>query len=221
MKNSIIVRIALVFILMLALSQPVCAQGLMMKGVKFGANFSNFHGDAVNPPDDTDGDFGWNNRIGFCAGGFLTLKVGEILAFQPEIFITTKGAQDEEEFQGQKFSAKITLTYLEIPLLAKIIVPAQGNVKPNLFVGPALALKLNGKSKFTTPTISREEDIEELKGSEFSLVAGAGLDFVLPGGGATLMFEGRYVLGLTSIDDSTDKADIKNKTFSFLLGVGF
>jgi len=221
MKNSIIVRVALVFILMPALSQPVCAQGVMVKGVKFGANFSNFHGDAVNPPDDTDGDFGWNNKIGFCAGGFLALKVGEIFAFQPEVFVTTKGARDEEEFQGQKFSAKITLTYLEIPLLAKIIVPVQGNIKPNLFAGPALALKLNGKSKVTTPTISREEDIEDLKNSDFSLVAGAGLDFVLPGGGVTLMFEGRYVLGLTSIDGSAGKADIKNKAFSFLLGVGF
>jgi len=221
MKNSIVVCIAAVFILMPALSQPVRAQGVMVKGVKFGANFSNFHGEAVNPPDDTDGDFGWNNKIGFCAGGFLTLKAGEILAFQPEVLITTKGAQDEEEFQGQKFSAKITLTYLEIPLLAKIIVPAQGSVKPNLFVGPALALKLNGKSKVTTPTLSREEDVENLKSSEFSLVAGAGLDFALPGGGIFLMLEGRYVLGLTSIDDSAAEADIKNKAFSFLLGVGF
>jgi hypothetical protein len=212
---------ATVFILMLALSQPVRAQGVMIKGVKFGANFSNFHGDAVNPPDDTDGDSGWNNKIGACAGGFLTLKVGEIFAVQPEVFITTKGAQDEEEFQGQKFSAKITLTYLEISLLAKIIVPAQGNIKPNLFIGPALALKLNGKIKVTTPTISQDEDLEELKSNDFSLVAGAGLDFVLPGGDIFLMLEGRYVLGLTSIDDSADKADIKNKAFSLLLGVGF
>jgi hypothetical protein len=99
--------------------------------------------------------------------------------------------------------------------------PSPGGAKPFLFAGPVLALKLSGKGKFEYGAESDEEDIEDMKSTDFGLVIGAGVDFGLgvPGTGK-MTLDVRYSLGLSTISDFEGE-DIKNGVFSLMVGFSF
>jgi len=101
--------------------------------------------------------------------------------------------------------------------------PSPGGVKPCLFAGPVLALKLSGKMKAEYAGESEEEDIEDedMKSTDFGLVIGAGLDFGLgaPGMGK-LTVDIRYSLGLSTIS-TFEGDDVKNGVFSLMVGFSF
>ncbi|GAH00873.1 unnamed protein product, partial [marine sediment metagenome] len=129
----------------------------------------------------------------------------------------------EEEILGDTLKIWIKLDYLEIPVLAKIIVPTPGGVKPCLFAGPVLALKLSGKMKAEYAGESVEEDIEDedMKSTDFGLVIGAGLDFGLGVSGmGKLTVDIRYSLGLSTIS-TFEGDDVKNGVFSLMVGFSF
>jgi len=188
-------------------SSSVFAGGLTGKGLKGGLNFANLHGDDAE---------GWDSKIGFCAGGFITYSINGMFAIQPEVLFTMKGAKDEEEWGGETLKYTISLNYLEIPVLAKLSMSSQGSVVPSLFVGPYLAIKLTGKAKVEYAGESEEEDIEDLKATDFGLVFGGGVDFAL--GSSKVTVDARYTLGLTTIDASEWEADVKNGVFSLMVG---
>lgn len=189
------------------------AQGIT-GGLKAGMNIANLHGDDVE-------GLGFESKMGFCAGGFITFKVANIVAIQPEVLYTQKGNKWEEEFNGETWKVTFNLNYLEIPVLLKVIMPIQGMIKPHLFAGPYFAYNLTAKVKEEYNGQSDEEDIDEyFKDTDFGTVFGGGIDFGLPVG--KIVFDARYSLGLTSIDEPDDgTADVKNDAFSFMLGYAF
>jgi len=198
-------------VLISALFSSASAQGLSGYGFKVGFNMANLSGDDVIE--------GTNSKMGFCLGGFVTYSLNEMIALQPEVLYTMKGAKWEEEVFGETLEITWTLDYLEIPILAKIAIPTQGTVKPNLFVGPALGINLRGKAKAELAGETEEVDIEDLKSTDFGLVFGAGVDFGLPHSAITV--DGRYVMGLSTIDSSEEKADVKNAVMTFMVGYSF
>lgn len=206
MKRLVVTMFAIVLMFTLC-SSSVFAGGLTGKGLKAGLNFANLHGDDVEDLD---------SKMGFCAGGFITYSINDMFAIQPEVLFTMKGAKQEEEVWGETLKVTMSLNYLEIPVLAKLSIPSQGSFVPNLFVGPYLAIKLTGKAKVEYAGESEEEDIEDLKGTDFGLVFGAGVDFVL--GSSKVTVDARYTLGLTTIDASEGEADVKNGVFSLMVG---
>ncbi len=208
MKRLVVTMFTIVLMFTLC-SSSVFAGGLTGKGLKGGLNFANLRGDDVE-------DLDLNSKMGFCAGGFITYSINDMLAIQPEILFTMKGTKQEEELWGETFKQTISLNYLEIPVLAKLSIPGQGSFVPNLFIGPYLAIKLTGKVKVEYAGESEEEDIEDLKGTDFGLVFGGGVDFAL--GSSKVTVDARYTLGLTTIDASEWEADIKNGVFSLMVG---
>jgi hypothetical protein len=113
------------------------------------------------------------------------------------------------------------LDYLEIPVLVKIIFPSPGGVNPYLFAGPAVAIKVSGKVKAEFAGESDEEDIEDMKSTDFGLVIGAGVDFGFGAlGKGTLSVDIRYSLGLSTISDF-EGDDVKNGAFSLMVGFSF
>jgi len=185
------------------------AQGIT-GGLKAGMNIANFHGDVVG------GLF--ESKMGFCAGGFITFKVANIVAIQPEVLYTQKGSKWEAEFIWGTWN--INLNYLEIPVLLKVIMPIQGMIKPHLFVGPYFAFNLTAKGKIEDNGQSDEDDIDEfVKDTDFGAVFGGGIDFGLPAG--KIVFDARYSLGLTAIYEEVFGFDVKNNVFSFMLGYAF
>jgi hypothetical protein len=217
--NTIIVTGALA--LMFLLPNSSLASGIKA-GLKIGVTSAKLNGDDVG---ELEGFLGedWKSRIGFCAGGFITFNITEMLAIQSEVLYTMKGLKWEGEVNGATpLKVWIKLDYLEIPVLLKIMPGTQGSVKPYLFAGPAVSIKVSSKAKAEFEGESEEETIEEgLKGTDFGLVIGAGADFGFGAlGKGTLSVDIRYNLGLSTISDF-EGDDVKNGAFSLMVGFSF
>lgn len=87
-------------------------------GVKAGANFSNFTGDA-----DLDG------RTGFYVGGLVDIGISEKFHVQPELLYSMEGAKDAE------------LDFVRIPIMAKFYLMEGLNIQ----AGPVLGFKVGGE----------------------------------------------------------------------------
>ena len=190
------------------------AQGLTGKGVKVGINIAKFGGDDAEDLD---------SKIGLAIGGFITYSVNDRFAIQPEVFYTMKGAKSEvEDFVGETITSTLSFNYLEIPVLAKLTIPTEGAVEPNVFLGPALAINLSADSKTEFAGVELEVDLKEFtKSVDFGLVVGAGAAYAM--GEADLTVDARYTLGLATIDDPEegDAADVKNQVISVMVGYSF
>jgi hypothetical protein len=217
---TIIVTGALAFMFLLPNSSSAAG---IKGGLKIGVSSAKLYGDDVGDFEGLLGE-GLKSRIGFCAGGFITFNITEMFAIQPEVLYTMKGVRWEGGINGATpLKIWIKLDYLEIPVLVKIIVPTPGGVKPFLFAGPVLALKLSSKVKAEYAGDSEEEDIEDenMKSTDFGLVIGAGVDFGLgiPGTGK-MTLDVRYSLGLSTIS-AFEGDDVKNGVFSLMVGFSF
>jgi hypothetical protein len=224
MKKLSIFIVTGTLVLMLLLPSSSLAQEIR-GGLKLGLNMANIHGTDVANFENETGE-SWGSKIAFCFGGYVTFKIGEMFAIQPEAFYTMKGAKLETTLLGETVKLKLNFSYLEIPVLAKLLIPTQSSVKPSLFAGPVLALKLSGKAWAEYAGVSDEEDIEDMKGTDFGLIIGGGIDFGL--GAASkgkITVDLRYVLGLTTIYkplvEGEEILDIKNGVFSLMIGYSF
>ena len=229
-------KIILIAILLLMFSTAVFAQGITAKGIKGGLNLANWTGDDA----DFDFDGGYGNkkmRTGFVFGGFITYEMNEMFSLQPELLFTMKGAKYEDEYTEEednyeyyeKTEISMNCNYLEIPVLAKLKIPMEGNIKPNVFLGPALSIALSTTydvdfeyKEYEDGQLVDEEsgsvdaDIEFIKDVDFGLVFGAGVDF------GKITVDARYNMGLSSIaDEDEDDVKIKNSVISIMLGYAF
>jgi len=201
--NILVVMVALMGIMALNVQAQV-VKGISGKGIKVGLNMANVTGD--------DADIAGMDKkslLGFAVGGFLTYNLMEIVAIQPEVLYTMKGAKYEDAGGTENFK----LAYIEIPVLAKLMLATQSNIKPNFFAGPALGILLSAKAGDTDVK-------DQTKSTDFGFILGAGLNFNMASGGA-ITLDARYNMGLTNINDSSDDAKSKNSVLSFLVGYGF
>ena len=220
-------KIILIAISLLMISSVIFAQGITAKGVKGGLNIATLTGDDAEDE---------KSKIGFAFGGFLTYEVNKMFSLQPELLFTMKGTKFEFEYIEDygsfqyyyKQEGSWNLNYLEIPILAKLNIPMEGNIKPNVFLGPALGFNLSATFDSDWEDKGYEDgvlvfedsggvndDIEDyIKGVDFGLVFGAGVDF------GQISVDARYNFGLSTIADEGD-AEIKNSVISIMLGYAF
>lgn len=183
----------------------------MQAGLKAGVNISNLSGDDAGSPD---------SKTGFAFGGFFMYQFSPMFAIQPEAYYTMKGATDKMDFQGTTVDLTYTLDYIEIPVLFKFLIPIQGSgVKPAIFAGPFLGINTTAKVKAEFDGQSQEDDLTDTKSTEFGLQFGGGIGF--PVGKGELGVDIRYILGLSTIDDSAEEADVKNNVININLYYGF
>jgi len=195
-------------------------RGITAKGLKIGLNFTNFYGENVAVFEDPFDEY-VESKMGFCIGAFITYNILDMFAIQPEILYTTKGAKSEEELWGRTLKGSINLSYLEIPVLAKFLIPSQSNIKPSFYAGPSLAIKLSGKKRGEYNGDVKKEDLQNVKGTDLGLVIGAGLDLNLGFlGQGKVTVDIRYTFGLTSISEIR-RHDEKNKAISLMIGYKF
>ena len=224
MKKSKIIG---ALVLVLLFSSSLLAQGITAKGIKCGLNIANLTGDDVENADP---------KICLVLGGFLTYELNEMFAIQPEVLFSMKGAKFEDEYTEEysnyeyydRTEGSWKLNYLEIPVLAKLNIPMESNVKPNIFIGPALGINLSATYDMDYEWWEKEDgvivdegsgsddgDIEDIKGADFGLIFGAGVEF------GKITVDARYNLGLSTIDDSDEESDVKNSVISIMLGYSF
>ncbi len=156
----------------------------MFFGVRAGLNIADLSGDDA---DETD------SIIGFHIGGMMQYFVSPDILIQPELLFTQKGY--EVEYMGH--TEDVTLSYLEIPVLAKYNFDLE-SVILQPFLGPALGILI-------------DDDDTEAEGIDFGLHLG--LDAVLMG---NLLIGLRYNLGLTDVFE-----DVDAKNSVFMIGVGY
>ena len=186
---------------------PASAQKIT-GGLKMGFNLASWYGDDV---DDA------KIKPGFCGGVFGVVALGNIAAVQPELLYSKKGVKWEEALLGLKLTYEFN--YIEMPVLVKMIVPIQGKIKPNFFLGPYFGITVTDpRGILEIDGMTMEEDLQGAKDTDFGVVLGGGIDFHLPKG--KIVFDARYSLGLTTLDEEGE-GDLKNSVFTFLFGYSF
>ncbi len=176
-------------------------------GVKGGVGMANLGG--------ADADsFATDSRNGFVGGLFLQADMSKSFGVRLEGLYNMKGASDSES----GVDATIKLDYIEFPILLVGQMPASETVTLSAFAGPTLGFNINSEVEVSYLGVSGSADIEDVAGFEFGLAFGAGADFDM--GSWSIVFDARYALGLTTIDSSSDNADVKNQQWVIMAGVG-
>ena len=163
----------------------------------------------------------WEPAIGFTVGACYTIDVNEYLAFQPELYYSKKGGKLEGSILSVLASKYLAIHYLELPLLLKLKFPTQGSINPNLFVGPYVSLKLSDKGEIKVLGIELEEELIKIRGSDFGLVFGGGIDFKVRD--AVVILDIRYDLGLVNVAEPVlgIENEMKNRSLILMVGYGF
>ncbi len=168
-------------------------------GVKAGANINKLSGQP----------FSDQFSYGYHAGGFATIGLGSKWALQPEVLFNQSTSDTSSKFSDIYSSltlnnaSKIKLSYLTIPILlnynASKMITLQAGPQFGILLDQNVSLVENGKNAF--------------KKGNFGLVAGLQLKL------AMFRVYGRYVIGLTNLNDIDNKDKWTGQGFQ--LGIGF
>jgi hypothetical protein len=188
-------------------------------GIKGGIIITDLAVDDPTDPSDLD------TRTSFAVGPFLELGISDVFSIQPEVLYTQKGAKDTED--GVDLTIK--LNYIEVPVLLKArLSPAGSAVRPSVYAGPVVAFESkcevegsDGGVSVTLDCVDEDGLGLETKSVDFGVALGAGIS--IPAGSVIVVGDARYTLGLSDINDTAglEEVEIKNRTWSVFLGVGF
>ena len=176
----------------------------VQKGVKIGVTVSR-----INPLTYSYSKQ-YQTKAGFNIGLLLTLPMHHFFVFQPEVHIVQKGYKSNADVL-QKGIRK--LTYLEIPVLFKSMLPLKGRFRPNVLLGVSPAIIINDKTDIISDPL---RDIEKF---DPGLYYGLELNWDLPKG--TLLIEVTNVEGLLKINNNDFTGKLKNRAASVLVGYSF
>jgi len=210
MKKTLIILTLSIFVL-LNLS---FAQG--EKGVLFGINVANFHGDDVSDHADP--------RTAYAIGFYSTMPINDMLSIRPELFYSMKGSTSKDTYDmdnyKETFESTIKLNYIEVPVLAVINLAEFIEI----FGGAYIAYYLNGETeqKWTTEYNGVKDsgsetntiESEDISTWDYGVVAGAAVRLGMFRVGA------RYSVGMATLDPDGD-ADVKNSMIQLLGGIIF
>jgi len=183
--------------LALLISQLMMAQFHI--GFKAGANIVKVDGKS----------FKQEFRYGYNLGGFAEIGLSPRLSFQPEVmfnqYATTLDSNYKSIYQNVIASnqSKVKLNYLSIPLLLdyKFLGPV------HLQAGPQFSVLMSQDKNFL------QNGAEAFKNGDFSMVAGAQLKL------AQLRVTGRYIIGLSNINDIDNRDKWKSQVVQLSLGI--
>jgi hypothetical protein len=212
MKKQIFKASAL-FLLALLATVTAYAQGsdrVWSIGPEVGVNFSKWGGDA----DESD------YKAGLVAGGFVTYSIRDTYGFTAKVLFSQKGAAyTEDGGLGDDVDVKTQLNYIEIPILARVFFNREGDVRPNVFLGPSFGFLTGAKFKVEDEDY---EDIEDYKDSfntfDAGLAAGLGLN-IRVGGEMYLIVDARYTYGLSDIGKGS--GSFNNQAVAVTAGLSF
>jgi len=171
------------------------AQGFHV-GVKAGANIFKVDGTAIKD------EF----KFGYNLGAFAELGFSEKWAIQPEVMWNQTNYRTANNFNeiypGGKSDVEGKLNYLSIPVLLSFtpakIISFQAGPQFGILLNKNESLFDNGKQAF--------------KSGDFSMLGGVQLNI------GSLKLGGRYVVGLSNINDIDEREKWKNQGFQVYLG---
>ncbi|MDD4051725.1 MAG: porin family protein [candidate division Zixibacteria bacterium] len=153
-------------------------------------------------------------KEGVMFGISAAIPQGDRFFIQPEVYYVIKGTKNDTDAKE-----KLSLSYLEIPVLLRFVVIPQGPVRPSIFIGPAADLLLGAKYVYGT----EDTDIMDFTNKmDASLIIGGGVDF--PVGKHEIGLNVRYAHGFVNLNDTrgaTQGLKVNNRAVSLILGYTF
>ncbi|MEX1121628.1 MAG: porin family protein [Balneolales bacterium] len=212
-----IYAIASIFLLLMV----ICNTGYGQKRVGFGLT-SGFTSSSFYSP--SSRDISINNRWSMPIGGFIDLKLAEVINVQTAINYSQRGASviitqgEDEDLFPSDVSPKVKwrTSYFEVPLLFRITFPYKTPVVPHLIFGPSFNF-LGHMDVSNTQIIT--DNTRTIKEFDLATVFGAGTSFQwnYPG---EFFVDVRYMLGTTDVHQFFD-VDLRNESISLNLGYQF
>ncbi len=223
------------FLLFLLIPNLCPAQNTFTTGIRVGLSFTDWYGKGAEEFTDnfnylmteagfTNFNLVKKNKFGFLFGASFNYRITDYFFLQPEVIFSMKGVKFDGSgyLEGYNVSTTITIktNYIEIPLLAKLMITKDNASGLFIFLGPAFALNTSSNMEVNVKVLgessSDESKFENIKDTDFCAVLGGG--FIISN---EIVLEARYNLGLFSINDSNDGLQIKNRGFSLICGFRF
>ncbi|MDQ6829914.1 MAG: PorT family protein [Gemmatimonadota bacterium] len=167
----------------------------------------------------------YDARTGLIIGGTISRTLTDVFAVELQGLYSQKGG----EAPAVEGTGGVHLDYFEVPLLLKAMLPVSPSqaIRPYLIAGPAVAFRIKcdlgsdvsgsgGRIDCDDPLLGGEA---KSKSVDYGLLFGGGTDIRF--GGGALRLEVRYDLGLSTIDGTQSRADVKNRVWSFLAGLSY
>ena len=178
-------------------------------GVKLGANLSNVY--------DSEGeDFVADAKLGFVAGGFITIPLGNLFAIQPEVLFSQKGFKGSGTLLGSPYSFTRTTNYLDIPLFAAIR-PTQNFT---ILAGPQFSYLMSQKDEFNGVVNQTQQDDfnnDNIRKNTLCFIGGVDVSFDKLVIGARAGWD----LKTNNGDGTSDTPRYKNYWYQLTLGYKF
>ena len=195
MKTKLIAIIACV-----CLVQTASAQ--LNFGIKAGTNITKIDGKSF------EDEF----KYGYLAGGFVEIGLGKKFAIQPEVLFNQYQTKVDSNFKkiyqnalNDVTNGDVKLNYLSIPLMlnykAGKLLTLQAGPQYSILIDKNKNLLQNGQDAF--------------KSGDFSMAGGATINL------GKLKVNGRYVVGLNSINDIDNQDSWKSQAIQLSLGLAF
>lgn len=179
-------------------------------------------------------------------GLFYSVDLGDNFSFQPELYFSHHGTRtyrsgvDDYYFSTETkcyapapfpLVSRQKLSYIEVPLLLKYTVPLRGDLKPVLYFGGYVALRVSKEFEFDTYAYDAENETYnavygwrhidiQYKKTDRGGILGVGLEH---GMGKTRMYiDFRFNIGFVDVYQWNLKYDEKqNRSLSLLVGLSF
>jgi hypothetical protein len=169
MKKSIFTVFAAIAMVFTAKAQETTSSNTdtrsnFILGAKLGINYSNVY--------DSEGeDFVADPKVGFVAGGFVTLPLGNLFAIQPEVLYSQKGFKGSGTLLGSSYSYTRTTDHLDVPIYFAF--------RPieylSILAGPQFSYLLSEKNEFKGAINNTQEEAfnnDNIRKNTFSLIGG-------------------------------------------------
>lgn len=166
-------------------------------GVKLGYNSSRFTGADIPGK-------GVSYQSGLTIGGFVSYKFDDMFSLQQEVLITIKGCKINT--LGDIYLNNF-FVYLELPFLAKASFLTEYWLRPNIYVGPAVAVLITA--------FNDRYFLDDIKRFDLGVVIGVSLEVW------RVSLDLRLTKGMLNFDKSADDINLKNQTISMMVGYAF
>lgn len=178
-------------------------------GAKLGANYSNVY--------DSEGqDFVADAKLGFVAGGFVTLPLGKLFAVQPEVLYSQKGFKGSGTLLGSSYSYTRTTDYLDVP----VFLAFRPIEYLSILAGPQFSYLLSEKNEFNGAINQTQEEAfnnDNIRKNTFCFVGGADVNIDK----LVLGVRAGWDLKTNNGDGTSDTPRYKNYWYQLTLGYKF
>ncbi len=201
-------RLPLIFLVLMILLQFSLGSTPIVGGIQFGINHTGF--DKSSLP-----GLQFENTLNASHGVFIEVPLSSLLALRTSFLIANKGVFVKPNTQSV-MKQRIYLSYFEVPLLIKLILPIQlDGLKPFLIGGPSFGFSVRN-------IFSHVQNGEEILYSRSQWNNNDG------GVNLGIGFEGKHVsvflqsyIGVNKITLDMDEFPVKNRSLSLVLSYSF